>query len=68
MLYIICTTSDPSYSFEIVALNKSNTFDYNLINEAMDLTSDAKNSNASTYAKSDAKIGQIKINDSILNN
>ena len=68
MLYFICTTPDPSYSFEIIALNKSNTFDYNLINEAMDLTSDAKKSNASTYAKSDDKVGQIKINDSLLNN
>ena len=68
MLYIICPTSDSNYIFEIAALNSTNTFDYNLINEAISLTSDATNSNASTYAKSDSTIGQLQINDSMLNN
>ena len=38
---------------------------YNLINEAISLTNGAKKSGATTYAKSDSKIGQIKIGDSL---
>ena len=65
VLYFIYTTTDSNYVFEVFGGSSSNTFDYNLINEAISLTNGAKKSGATTYAKSDSKIGQIKIGDSL---
>ena len=51
-LYIIFSAPDTNYSVMTYAVSKDNTFNYNLVTEAFNLTDDLKSNGTTSYAKS----------------
>ena len=69
-LYIIFSAPDTNYSVMTYAVSKDNTFNYNLVTEAFNLTDALKSNGTTSYAKSNDTLNVPSIGDkltSILN-
>ena len=65
VLYFVYPINNTNYSMQVLAFNKANTINYDLITEAMKLTEDIKKSGSSTYSKKNSDLNVATINDNL---